>query len=186
MLTVLTTAADSERAAASLERTLKRGCARRHCQVGYQGGGGTYDIYWNAALGFWSLLSRADNRYWYCFGDHADSGGPIDGEDLGIVCEINPPLEGVNRRCAGAFAQDESGRVILTHSGKIGGGRKGIGKLAFLESLKRPELVPVRYPDGVVAEVLVIGGVDAADLPTRIASFVWAVRSFKEKRTKTA
>lgn len=180
MLAVLTTAADVERAAAATERTLKQGCVRRRCAVGYQGGGGTFDVFWNAAHGFWSLLSRADNRYWFCFGDHPEPVGPRDGDGLDIVCEINPPLEGINRRCAGAFAQDEAGGVVLTHSGKVGGGRKGIGKFAFLESLRRPEFATVRWPDGIAADMLVIGRVDGVDLPARVAALVRAVRTFKD------
>jgi hypothetical protein len=52
---------------------------------------------------------------------------------LPIVCEINPPLEGLEKRTQGAFAQD-NGHIWLLYRGKIGGGRPGIGKRLFFEN----------------------------------------------------
>lgn len=183
MLTVITDKARVEAAAAALERSLRAGTARRSCHIGYRGGGGTYDIHWNPVEQFWSVLSTIGNRYWNCFGLHPSHDGPRDGEHLAIVCEVNPPLDGANRRCAGAFVMDECGRVLLAHNGRVGGGRKGIGKVAFLESLDRPVLDLTTWPDGLRAEMLVLGAVDDPALPRAIGQFVRSVQSFKARAT---
>jgi hypothetical protein len=52
---------------------------------------------------------------------------------LNISVEINPPYRGRGGRVAGFFARDEaSGELYLMHSGKVGGGTKGVGKFDFL------------------------------------------------------
>lgn len=69
------------------------------------------------------------NRYWNAFGFLYSSHQPAN-----IVVEINFPLQGVNRRISGVFAQDLGDRkTIILHRGGIGGGRFGIGKRAFLD-----------------------------------------------------
>jgi hypothetical protein len=50
-----------------------------------------------------------------------------------IVVELNIASDSNNEQVAGFFAKDSvTGQVYLMHSGKVGGGRKGIGKSAFL------------------------------------------------------
>src|SRR2546426_6326116 len=47
------------------------------------------------------------------------------------------PKEGINRRCAGLFVRDDDdGAIYFTHSGKVGGGREGVGKSAFLSNYR--------------------------------------------------
>ena len=99
--------------------------------VGYQGGGQSYDVHWHQAAGIWGLFepSAAKGRFWICFGLE----NPAKASSLTITVETNPPVQGVNRRCAGVFLRDEHGNFYIAHSGKVGGGRKGIGKKAFRE-----------------------------------------------------
>ena len=50
---------------------------------------------------------------------------------VGITCEINFPLSGINRRVAGAVAEDAAGDLHILHRGRIGGGRAGTGAELF-------------------------------------------------------
>jgi hypothetical protein len=118
-----------------------------------------------------------DNRYWCVFG----LGWPEESQSLGLVCEINIPFKGINRRVAGVFARDETGRLALLHSGKVGGGRPGIGKEAFLEFYKDGRRVSVRWPDGQETRHLWLGWLDDPDLLRQIAAFVRLVERFKQQ-----
>ena len=91
-------------------------------QVGYQGGAQRKDVYWSDALGYWGLFepSAVKGRFWICFGLQ----DPADFDNLSITVEINPPIDGVNRRCAGMFLRDLVGKTYIAHSGKVGGGAK--------------------------------------------------------------
>lgn len=56
-----------------------------------------------------------------------------DTPSLDITVEINTVYEGRNDRIAGFFARDSNtGSIYLMHSGRVGGGTKGVGKEAFL------------------------------------------------------
>ena len=88
--------------------------------VGFQGGVQQCDVFWHNSLGFWGLFEplAAKGRYWICFGVEDPTESPM----LTITCETNPPIEGINRHCAGAFVKDLEGNLYIAHSGKIGGG----------------------------------------------------------------
>src|SRR5436309_1681201 len=98
--------------------------------VGYRGASVAAQLLWHADLKLWVLLhpERIVTRYWCAFG--VDD--PYPASLLSITCEINPPKIGIDRRCAGLFVKDERRNIFLAHSGKVGGGRAGIGKTAFL------------------------------------------------------
>jgi hypothetical protein len=53
--------------------------------------------------------------------------------NLEISVEINTPYEARNDQIAGFFGRDnDTGSIYLFHSGRVGGGKKGVGKIAFL------------------------------------------------------
>ena len=98
--------------------------------VGWQGGNLKCDVHWNSHAKFWFvtdiLLNR--NRWIFFFGTEDPQTSPT----LNITCEINMPKEGINRRCAGLFIRDVTNNAVyLTHSGKLGGGKSGVGKSEF-------------------------------------------------------
>jgi hypothetical protein len=91
-----------------------------------------------------------NGTYWYWPGDAGKSPSPRrlnwlgiyeanQKFDLRISVEVNTPVEGRNDRVSGFFARDsESGAVYLLHSGRVGGGAKGVGKEAFLAWRNEP------------------------------------------------
>jgi len=145
--------------------------------VGYQGGGGQFDVFWHGALEVWGLFEprAAKGRYWICYGLQ----NPTIESMLTITVETNPPIEGVNRRCAGAFLRDGQGVLYIAHNGKVGGGRKGIGKTAFRAYSQDEPWKNVIWPNGEHTEFRVISTLDAPDLPVRMAEFVHEVARFK-------
>lgn len=151
--------------------------------VGWQGGSRPFTVCWLPDLGFWSALERVPpdikdetlQRFWNCFGI-AD---PARQKILTITLEINPPHEEVNRRVAGLFARDGEDRVYIAHTGKVGGGRQGIGPKSFREHLEDHPWHEIKTRDGSRTAV-VLGPIDAPDFPAQIAKYVYSVSRFKE------
>lgn len=99
--------------------------------IGFQGKDSyEYDtVHYSDVLNIWWVFGEAytANRYWNAFG----IGKPKAESNVSITCEINYPYEGLNLRIAGLLVKDENNNIILTHSGKIGGGKKNVGKSLF-------------------------------------------------------
>ena len=173
----LTNETEVAQAFATMEKTITKEGESVKCNVGYQGGSESVTLIWNDRLKIWALLQpgRIDNRYWCAFGlddPHLQSLVPI-------TCEINPPRFGINRRCAGLFLRDMNGVVYLAHSGKIGGGRKGIGKARFLRSYNQDDMARVEFPDGIENDYIIIGRIDDSSLLMKLTKFVRDVAEFK-------
>ncbi|MGZ0019675.1 hypothetical protein [Nitrosomonas sp. wSCUT-2] len=136
-----------------------------------------------------------DGSYWYWSSDYDDEDIPNprrlnwfgifrNDADLQIAVEINTAYEGRNDQVAGFFARDsDTGSIYLLHSGRVGGGTKGVGKAAFLAwSDQRP--IDVVDSSGGIREgvvVMPIEGVAASRSAVRyidiIANFKQAVRA---------
>ena len=92
---------------------------------------------------------------------------------------INIPTESDSSRIAGFFARDvTSGHTYLAHDGSVGGGKAGVGREAFL-AWSKLSLVEVSRSDARTRYGVIIGRIDADDLPARIWTFVKQVRDFK-------
>jgi len=134
MLFVLTQRHEIESAQRQFVAKLDERCDRQiPVKVGYKGGYEECTIRWSQALGLWFYSEKIEgSRYWNAFG--ISEVAPRENSMLSIVCEINPPVEGLNKRAQGAFARDENGHIWLVHRGKIGGGKPGIGRKLFFEN----------------------------------------------------
>lgn len=142
--------------------------------IGYQGGNiEVSDLHADHRI--WFLSSRSGERYWNAFG-LADKLNISTSNS--ITVEINSPFSGENGRIAGLFARGDDGSIYLLHRGKIGGGKSGVGKQAFLEWSNLP-LTAVRTPAGRTLEAILIGKIDSQSISTDVARFVYAVANFK-------
>lgn len=96
--------------------------------IGYQGGNFSNEIYSDGRIWVsFSVNKDSSPRYWNAFGTELVEQG-----SNSITVEINIPLSGINRKVSGLFAQDPiTGDVFLLHRGRVGGGKKGIGKETF-------------------------------------------------------
>ena len=148
--------------------------------LGFQGGSVNEKTFYSEDLEIWLCPKTAtdsygeENRFWNAFGTIK----PKDDKSLNIVCEINFPLADINRRIAGAFAEDETGKTVIIHRGKIGGGRKGIGKSLFFENF-RGEFITVIDGDKNT-EVALVADLNSEDMIYQISDFVTEVGRIKE------
>jgi hypothetical protein len=181
MLVALTDRTEVSAAYAQFVEGLNAGSSPMRKRVGWPSGTGEFEVFWRPSERLWSLFdpSRTSNRYWCCFGPD----DPTNARILSISCEINFAFEGINRRVAGVFLRDEDGRIYVGHSGNVGGGRKGVGKTAFLSYYDSPVREPVDWPDGRTTEMLVIGMLGSDSFVNSVAAFVSEVASFKEDAT---
>ncbi len=147
--------------------------------IGFPSGNVNEIMYTNGDGSLWAAFSKADDakvpRWWNAF-------GVFDGRRNSqiISVEINVPTDSNSTSVAGFFARDTStGATYLMHDGSVGGGRKGVGRGAFLSWSGR-ELVDVERFEGGPRPGIVIGRVDDTDIVERIWHFVRTVRDFKD------
>lgn len=137
----------------------------------------------------------ANNRIWFAYQSLEDAGIPRHWNALGsgppalrrsnnITVEVNPAIHGVNRKVAGLFAVDnKTGHTVLLHRGRIGGGKKGIGKSSFIEWYPgtKVEFFDPSHDDGDESAILV-ADLDSERFLIQLEDFVDAVRKFKALR----
>jgi hypothetical protein len=146
--------------------------------IGYPGGT-TYDAKVNT-----------DRHHWFWSKDHKQTDEPNprrfnwfglfnEGSDLQISVEINTPFEARNYNVAGFFGRDnETGAIYLLHSGRVGGGKKGVGKTAFLAwSNERP--VEVADSTGEVRNGVLVMPVEGKAATRSAIRYIDAIASFK-------
>lgn len=154
----------------ALEDALRRAATRAGpLPLGWQGGGRTLEVLWLGAEDLWVAFDDLGTRWWNAFG----LGNPFEGASRSIVVEVNPPTSGRDRTCAGAFVMRGDQRVLV-HTGRIGGGRPGINREAFLQAYAGPK---VQVGDETF---LLVAEVESPRAPSDIARFVRAVHAFKE------
>ncbi|MES0020222.1 hypothetical protein [Mesorhizobium sp. M0036] len=137
-----------------------------------------------------TIYANSDDALWCAFGSAEDARVPRRWNVFGvfegrrhsqmITVEINIPTDSNSASVAGFFARDAAtDAVYLMHDGSVGGGKPGVSRSAFL-AWSRRELMEVERSDSAPRDGIVIGRVDARDLPDRIWSFVLEVRAFKD------
>jgi hypothetical protein len=173
--TTITDRAEIANAISLFNKTMTQDSDRsEEIQLGFQGGGLPATVHWISGLDLWASFRPLEKRYWVALG----VGNPFDGGDKSIIVEVNFPFEGINRRVGGVFVKDGSGRLFIGHRGRVGGGRPGIGKKAFMAEVNTEDLMQIR--DGDKTSIIVmIGALDAPDFPERLSSFVNHVQRFK-------
>ncbi|WP_298308617.1 hypothetical protein [Flavobacterium sp.] len=134
------------------------------------------NAYYSQELNIWWYFDISEGksgvRYWNAFG----IGKPKENKLSNIICEINYPLEGINKRVAAVWVK-EGNEYVLLHSGKIGGGRKGIGKLSFQENFAGSFVESsLEELSGKYTE---IGNLNNPNLPQQIKFFVEEVARIK-------
>jgi len=176
MLKVITDAKTIRRCQQQLSRRIRAaGGEKRPVVLGHQGASVQARVWWSDTLGLWFFPGKGEEkRYWNAFGTDR----PKPDAALSITCEINFPKEGIDRRIGGAFATDGKGRVFVVHRGKLGGGRKGIGKALFEKQYRG---VWAEMDDGgEEASVAVVGLLASPRFPRQLAQFVGKIERIKD------
>ena len=179
--------AEIRRAQSQLEATLRREFSIKEVRdIGWQG-----DRLRAAKL-------HSNGEYWYWSQDHKTTPNPRrlnwfgrinEGPGVGIAVEINIPYEGRNDSVAGFFAKHaSSGQIYLFHSGRVGGGAKGVKKDAFV-AWSDLQTHPVYARDGSQKEGLLVMPIAARGAALAAVAYVEAIIDFKaavrEGRTET-
>lgn len=146
--------------------------------TGHKGSSYEKEVFYSEDLDIWWDMGgmsegKSGARYWNAFG----IGKPIAGKLSPIICEINYPEEGINNRIA-AFWLREGRDTLLVHSGKIGGGRKGIGKTGFIANYNG-EFLDLDV-EGAPENGTIIGNLNDPRLPYQIKNFVFEVHRIKD------
>jgi hypothetical protein len=146
------------------------------------------DIGWVGGRQSGAVL-RSDGLHWYWSSDHAKSENPrrlnwfgVHGAGPGvqITVEINTPYEGRNDMVAGLFARNShNGRIYLLHSGRVGGGRKGVSKTEFL-AWSDQELVTVWDANGKAREAVLVMPIEGEGAVRSAINYVQAILEFKQ------
>jgi hypothetical protein len=87
------------------------------------------------------------------------------------------------RRVAGLFARDGENRIYVGHTGKVGGGRAGIGQNAFRRFIGDDPWHEIMTQGGKRVAV-VFGPMDAPNFLNQLAGFVHSVSDFKKSVVK--
>ncbi|HVB56289.1 MAG TPA: HNH endonuclease [Candidatus Acidoferrales bacterium] len=181
-LNVLTDPEEITRAYDEFSKHLKAGAQRfRRQKVTWPNRNKLLDVFWHEKEHFWVTFAprMVQNRYWIGLGNEK----PIGRGTVEVRCEINPPKRGINRRCAGIFLKDLRGNTYLAHSGKVGGGKPGIGKQRFI-SFYRGRTVPILWSGAettAASNVIVIGRVAEKTFLHNLAQLLADVDSFKNE-----
>jgi len=143
-------------------------------KLGHQGAGFSAKVLWLKELGIWKFSHVIKEvRYWNAFG----IGKPGTSNVLSIASEINFPWDQIDRKTGGAFAEDAWGNVFVIHRGKIGGGKKGVGKSLFEHNYRG---VWSFMEDGdSISQVAVIGDIKSSRFALQAAQFVKKIEILK-------
>ncbi len=108
-----------ERAQQAFEKAVSAVARKVRTQIGYPSGHlDDAPVYWIASADLWAYFGLPPGgkspgmRYWNAFG----LGNPA--TPVSIRCEINPPVQGIDRRPAGAFGRSRDNLYIL-HRGNF-------------------------------------------------------------------
>lgn len=182
MLALIEESRSKKVAQATLVRNLKAALTRQGTRnIGFPGGNVDQTVYSTGEGQLWVAFGGPIEdakvpRYWNAFGIYKP-----DRPAQTITLEINIAIDSNTAQIAGFFAEDgDTGDTFLMHSGRVGGGRRGIGKSAFLVWSKA-KLVDVTERDGGVRSSIAVGKLNDPNLTHRIWKFVRNVQSFKDQ-----
>jgi hypothetical protein len=180
MFVLITSKREIANAQRQLEATIRRAFKKTAVKnIGYPGGTEFNSIvhtdgvhwYWSSDV---KAASTSNPRRLNWFGLFEADG------DLQISVEINSAYEGRNDHVAGFFARDhDTGSIYLLHSGRVGGGTKGVGKSAFL-AWSDLRLIGVVDSSGGIREGVLVMPIDGIGATRSAVRYVERVARFKQ------
>lgn len=179
-MVALTEPEEIAEAFARLKECLAKNAEACERVLGWPGNAGSenLELHWHVEPGVWAFAGEAEAGYFWCAFGAED---PQNFTSAAPALEISIDKEGTGLTRAGRFVRDESsGWIFLGHSGRIGGGTRGVGAAAFQEFYGRDELTQVRWPSGRKTGFFLLGALDDDDLPARIAAFLGQVDAFRK------
>lgn len=133
-------------------------------------------IRWYPEHKYWAMLQTDGAlRYWCAFGIQ----DPHELTDLETSVEINIARKGIDKICGGLFVRSNHETTYLAHSGLVGGGTPGVGKIAFMKYYGHEEVDSIDWPDGKFSDYIILGALDSPDLRAQVGAFVHRVAEFR-------
>lgn len=181
MLTLIENNIEKKRAQKAVEAELKASLKKIGVRnIGYPGGNTDQIVYAVGEGELYVAFGRPDAngatpRYWNAFGEFRNRASSQE-----ITVEINIAVDGNPGRVAGFFAKDGHGDIYLMHTGRVGGGRKGIGRSAFL-TWSMLKLIEVEDSRRGVRRGVVVARIGSGEIAGQIASFTSKVANFKRQ-----
>ncbi|ANB73622.1 hypothetical protein AYM40_15600 [Paraburkholderia phytofirmans OLGA172] len=168
---------DKERAQRKLEAAFKGIYqTEKQLNLGWMGNNRASDVHTNGQMWYRHelFLDGKVDRWLNWFGYLNSTNGAH------ITVEVNVPTDNNSQTVSGFFARDPaSGRVLLMHDGGLRGGRKGVGKSAYL-AWSTHELMEVADSGGNIRAGIIVASLDSRSFQTEIERFVGSVRAFKD------
>ena len=140
--------------------------------VGFQGGTDYATVYYLRKYDIWMTLDERSDHYFNCVG----LGDPFIHDAPAPVVEINVPMGYPSQR-AGGFLVDSEGRNYLGHTGRVGGGKKGVSKANFMKYFKGYSFA---WEGDTEEQMYVIGALDGSELIGHIKDFARISADFRE------
>lgn len=131
-----------------------------------------------------------DSEHWYWASDYDDSDIPnprrlnlfglfSEDTDLEISVQINTAYQGRNDNVAGFFARDNNtGSIYLMHSGRVGGGKTGVGKTSFL-AWSNHRVINVVDSSGDIREGLLVMPIEGVAASRSVVRYIDTIVNFK-------
>ena len=180
MFILLESEDDISKAQQKLEQSIRRAFPKTATKdIGYPGGTN------------YGAIVFTDGHFWFWSGDanEENESSPrrlnwfglfCEGTGLNISVEVNVPYKGRNGMVAGFFARDnETGSIYLMHSGGVKGGKKGVGRSAFL-AWSGERLVQVADSNGGVRDAIVVMPIEGKAAIRSAIRYVDTIARFKQ------
>lgn len=143
-------------------------------RLGHPGASAAAKVFWSERLGIWLHAGKTlEGRHWNAFG----IGKPKRDALIPITCEINFPAGGIDRRIGGALARDRKGRIFVVHRGRLGGGRKGVGKSLFADHYRG--VWEIMEDGDEETTVALIGALNSPRLARQVTQYIHKIDQIK-------
>jgi hypothetical protein len=141
---------------------------------GSAGGSTLIQILYSPKYNLWWGNSMEPNRFWNPFGLKK----PKPNSTVTGRCQMNYSASEVDNNVAALLCKDAKGEIYLLHSGKVGGGQKGVGKNAFADYYTGRKTT-VQFENQEL-EYYVVTGLNSKRFFQNIVDFVTVVYDFKD------
>lgn len=147
------------------------------------GGSDVIQIFYSNKYDFWwgNFDDKRNGRFWNPFGLKR----PKPGSATTGKCQINYSTSVINSNTGGLFAKNNLGNLYLLHNGRVGGGQKGVGKIAFA-NYYTGETTSVSV-NGQEMDYFVVTELNSSRFYQNVLDFVTTIYDFKTyvKNTQT-